>query len=206
MTTLTEPSAGATRDAPEGKGLKDGAIGFLSNTVIAIASVAPAYSLAAALGFVVLAVGLRSPIVMLLAFFPMMFIAVGYAQLNKTMPDCGTTFTWGTKAFGPKIGWLGGWGIVAADVIVMANLAQIAASYMFQLFGAYGLAASKWWTLGVGVAWIVVMATICYLGIEISALEDRRGVPDGDRRAAGRTHTHVRVPIHQPAVLQGRDS
>ncbi len=169
MTTVTEPSAGAAPEAAEGKGLKDGAIGFLSNTVIAIASVAPAYSLAAALGFVVLAVGLRSPIVMLLAFFPMMFIAVGYAELNKAMPDCGTTFTWGTKAFGPKIGWMGGWGIVAADVIVMANLAQIAGSYMFQLFGAYGLAASKWWTLGAGVAWIIVMAAICYIGIEISA-------------------------------------
>jgi amino acid transporter len=169
MTTMTEPTPGAARDAPEGKGLKDGAIGFLSNTVIAIASVAPAYSLAAALGFVVLAVGLQSPVVMLLAFFPMMFIAIGYSQLNKAMPDCGTTFTWGAKAFGPKTGWLGGWGIVAADIIVMANLAQIAASYMFQLFGAYGLAASKWWTLGAGVAWIVVMAGICYIGIEISA-------------------------------------
>jgi amino acid transporter len=85
------------------------------------------------------------------------------------MPDCGTTFTWGAKAFGPKIGWMGGWGIIAADIIVMANLAQIAASYMFQLVGAYGLAASKWWTLGAGILWIIVMATICYIGIEISA-------------------------------------
>jgi amino acid transporter len=164
---IEQPSP--ARHGGEGKGLKDGAIGLLSNTVIAIASVAPAYSLAAALGFVVLAVGLRSPIVMLLAFFPMMFIAIGYQQLNKPMPDCGTTFTWGTKAFGPRIGWMGGWGIIAADVIVMANLAQIAASYMFQFFGAYGLANSKWWTLGAGIAWIVVMALICYLGIEISA-------------------------------------
>jgi hypothetical protein len=31
--------------------------------------------------------------------------------------------------------WLGGWAIFAADVIVMANLAQIAGSYMFLLFG-----------------------------------------------------------------------
>jgi hypothetical protein len=55
------------------------------------------------------------------------------------------------------------------DVIVMANLAQIAGSYMFQWFGAFGLAARKWWTLGAGVAWIVVMAAICHIGIEISA-------------------------------------
>jgi amino acid transporter len=168
MTTVTEEPSNVSAPS-EGKGLKDGAIGLLSNTVIAIASVAPAYSLAAALGFVVLAVGLRAPIIMLLAFFPMMFIAIGYQQLNKPMPDCGTTFTWGTKAFGPWVGWMGGWGIIAADVIVMANLAQIAGSYMFQLFGAYGLAASKWWTLGAGLAWIAVMALICYIGIEIAA-------------------------------------
>jgi amino acid transporter len=169
MTTVTEEPARAQGHGGDGKGLKSGALGLLSNTVVAIASVAPAYSLAAALGFVVLAVGLQSPIVMILAFVPMMFIAVGYQQLNKVMPDCGTTFTWATKAFGPKTGWMGGWGIIAADVIVMANLAQIAGAYMFQLVGAYGLAASKWWTLGAGVAWIIVMCFICYIGIEISA-------------------------------------
>jgi amino acid transporter len=172
LTATTEPLP-AESDAPRGggdhKGLKGGAIGLLSNTVIAIASVAPAYSLAAALGFVVGYVGLQSPVVMLLAFVPMMFVAVGYSQLNRVVPDCGTTFTWGTKAFGPKTGWLGGWGIIAADIIVMANLAQIAGQYMFELFGAYGLAGSKWWTLLAGVLWIIAMTWICYIGIEISA-------------------------------------
>jgi amino acid transporter len=176
MTTATD-RAPEFQGSGEGKGLKDGAIGLLSNTVIAIASVAPAYSLAAALAFVVGYVGLQSPIIMLLAFVPMACVAVGYQQLNKVMPDCGTTFTWGTKAFGPKTGWMGGWGIIAADVIVMANLAQIAAQYGFQFIGglshsAYiaGLANNKWWTLLVGVLWILGMAYICYIGIEISAM------------------------------------
>jgi amino acid transporter len=111
MTTTAEDYAGTIGEGSEGKGLKEGALGLLSSIVVAIASVAPAYSLAAALGFVVLAVGLQSPIVMLLAFVPMMFVAVGYQQLNKDMPDCGTTFTWGAKAFGPVTGWLGGWPI-----------------------------------------------------------------------------------------------
>ena len=176
MTTITEPAAEPLRPPPGGKGLKDGAIGLLSNTVIAIASVAPAYSLAAALAFVVGYVGLQSPVIMLLAFVPMAAVAVGYQQLNKVMPDCGTTFTWGTKAFGPKVGWMGGWGIIAADVIVMANLAQIAGAYMFQFVGhfshsdwIFGLSNDKWWTLLLGVGWIIAMATICYLGIELSA-------------------------------------
>ncbi len=158
-----------TVPARQGKGLKAGAIGLLSNTVIGIASVAPAYSLASALAFVVGYVGLQSPLIMLLAFIPMFMVAVGYGQLNREMPDCGSTFTWSTKAFGPITGWMGGWAIVAADVIVMANLAQIAASYVYLLIGANGLASSTLWVTLLGVGWIVAMGLICYLGIEISA-------------------------------------
>ena len=51
----------------------------------------------------------------------MLFIAIAYDQLNRREPDCGTTFTWAAKAFGPRSGWLGGWGIIAADVIVMVG-------------------------------------------------------------------------------------
>lgn len=76
---------------------------------------------------------------MLLAFVPMYFIAVAYRELNEAEPDCGTTFTWATRAFGPVVGWMGGWGIIAADVIVMANLAQVAGSYSYQLADQLGI-------------------------------------------------------------------
>jgi amino acid transporter len=101
----------------------------MSSVVIGVASTAAAYSLAATLGAVALAVGLQSPAVIVLAFIPMLFIAVAYQQLNRVDPDCGTTFTWATRAFGPHAGWMGGWAMVAADIIVMANLAQIAGQY-----------------------------------------------------------------------------
>ena len=45
-------------------------------------------------------------------------VAVGYRQLNRAMPDSGTSFTWGVRAFGPWIGWMTGWGLVAATVII----------------------------------------------------------------------------------------
>jgi 4-hydroxybenzoate polyprenyltransferase len=70
----------------------------MSSVVIGVASTAPAYSLAATLGAVALAVGLQSPAVIVLAFIPMLFIAVAYQQLNRVDPDCGTTFTWATRA------------------------------------------------------------------------------------------------------------
>jgi amino acid transporter len=151
------------------KGLKGGAIGLLSSVVIGMSSTAPAYSLAATLGFVVIAVGVKAPAMMLLAFIPMYFAAVAYSELNKREPDCGTTFTWAARAFGPRTGWMGGWGIIASDVIVMASLAQVAASYGYQLFGLDSLANSTFWTTVAGIGWIVVMTYICYRGIELSA-------------------------------------
>jgi amino acid transporter len=157
------------------KGLKTGALGLVSSIVVGIASTAPAYSLAASLGFVVAVsngtgiVGVKAPSIMLLAFVPMLLIAIAYSELNKAEPDCGTTFTWASRAFGPWVGWLGGWGIIAADVIVMANLSQIAGSYTFQLFGLDTLAQSTFWTTVAGIIWIIIMTYICYRGIEISA-------------------------------------
>jgi amino acid transporter len=153
------------------KGLKSGALGLISSTVVATASVAPAYSLAATLGFVVVAVGLKSPLVAILAFVPMILTSIGYSELNKADPDCGTTFTWGARAFGPKTGWMGGWAIVVADVLVMASLAQVAGQYIFLLFGAKGIGSdpASGWVLLTGVGWIVFMTYICYRGIEVSA-------------------------------------
>ena len=156
--------------APE-KGLKSGALGLISSVVIGVASTAPAYSLAATLGFVVVAIGLQAPIVTILAFVPMYFISLAYQEMNRADPDCGTTFTWATRAFNPHVGWMGGWGIIAADILVMASLAQVAGQYVFELFNAKGIGndPTSGWVLLVGLLWIVAMTWICYVGIEISA-------------------------------------
>ncbi|MDK9353539.1 APC family permease [Propionibacterium freudenreichii] len=156
------------------KGLRSGALGLLGSVVVGTASVAPAYSLAASLGLVVAAgAGLKAPAIILLAFLPMFCIAMAYKELNSAEPDCGTTFTWSSRAFGPRSGWMGGWMIIASDVIVMANLAAIAGSYSFELANQVGLhntlSSSTLASTIAGVAWIAIMAWICYRGIEFSA-------------------------------------
>jgi hypothetical protein len=57
-----------------GKGLKIGALGLVASVVIGIASTAPAYSLAAALGYVADSAGTKAPLIMLLAFIPILFV------------------------------------------------------------------------------------------------------------------------------------
>src|SRR5947209_20445930 len=103
----TAEQAVEPREQPLDKGLKSGALGLISSTVIATASVAPAYSIAATLVFVVGAVALQAPAVSVLAFIPMLLTSIDYSELNKADPDCGTTFTWATRAFGPRTGGAG---------------------------------------------------------------------------------------------------
>jgi amino acid transporter len=157
--------------APGAKGLKADALGYASNLVIAVASTAPAYSLAATLGFVVAVtgVGVHAPAVLIVAFIPILFVSVGYRFLNLADPDAGTTFAWVTRAFGPQLGWINGWAIFLADIIVMASLAEIASSYTFLLFGLHGLATSNLALITGSVVWIALMTWICYRGIELSA-------------------------------------
>lgn len=161
------PRAAVPKAATNHRGLKKDALSFWSNLVIAIASTAPAYSLAAGLASIVAAVAFNVPGIMIAAFVPILFVAAAYYHLNRADPDCGTSFSWVTRAMGPYWGWMAGWGIIATDILVMPGLAQVAALYSFRLFGI----AHPGWTAQavVGVGWIVVMTAICYLGIELSA-------------------------------------
>ena len=153
--------------------LKRNAIGYASSVVIGVASTAPGYSLAAVLGLIVAVggVGVHAPGVLIVSFVPMLLVALGYKYLNKADPDAGTTFAWATKAFGPRTGWLGGWAIIVADLIVMANLAQIAGLYSFLLFGIQ--APSTLAVTAVGVVWIAIMTAVCVIGVEVNARTQR---------------------------------
>jgi amino acid transporter len=156
--------------APGTKGLKPNAIGYISNLVIAIASTAPAYSLAATLGFIVAVggVGVHAPAVLIVSFIPILFVSVGYRFFNLADPDAGTTFAWVTRSFGPQLGWINGWAIFLADIIVMASLAVIASNYTFLLFDSTAQPSTFLLIVG-SVVWIALMTGICYRGIEISA-------------------------------------
>src|ERR671933_1345764 len=176
VATATPAASAEARPGGAGeKGLKANAIGYASNVVIGVASTAPGYSLAATLGFIVAVpgVGLQAPGVLLVSFVPMLCIAFGYRYMNRADPDCCTTFAWVTRGLGPRLGWLSGWAIVAADIIVMASLAQIAGIYTFLLFGWQSAASTMWAVTIVGVIWIAVMTWICVIGIELNAKTQR---------------------------------
>ena len=164
MAITSEPSTPAVGS----KGLQAGALGLVGNVVIGLAAVAPAYSLAATLGYVVLEVGEKAPSMFVLAFIPMLLVAFAYKELSQETPDCGTTFTWGTKAFGPWIGWIGGWGLAVSAIIVLANVAEVAAIYLYNFLGLDDLADNTVATVGLGCFFIVAMTLVSARGIVVS--------------------------------------
>ena len=102
------PATGEDAGGLSRKGLSVGAVGLIGAVVIGISCIAPAYTLTAALGPTVSEVGVQVPAIILVGFIPMLLVAFGYRELNRRMPDSGTSFTLATRAFGPRIGWMAG--------------------------------------------------------------------------------------------------
>ena len=138
--TSTDTAVGAeSTKGISSKGLSAGSVGLIGAIVIGISCIAPAYTLTGALGPTVAEVGVQLPAIFLVGFIPMLLVAFGYRELNSAMPDSGTSFTWATRAFGPWVGWMAGWGLIAATIVVLSNLAGIAVDFLYlmlsQIFG-----------------------------------------------------------------------
>ncbi|MFE7766683.1 APC family permease [Streptomyces sp. NPDC057438] len=167
---MADDTADAARP-PDGppSGLKPDAIGFVDALVIGLNSTSPAYSLAAVIGPVVALVGVYAPGVMVASFVPMLLIASAFYYLNKVDQDCGTTFSWVTRAMGPWAGWLGGWAITMTGVLVVGSLADVAVSFALLAFGLDGWVDDDVVRQLLTVLLILVMTAVCVIGTDLSA-------------------------------------
>ena len=162
------PPGTAVGPPPEAT-LRPDAVGFGDALVIGLASTSPAYSLAAVLGPIVALVGVHAPGVLLASFVPMLLIAGAFAALNRADPDCGTTFSWVTRALGPTAGWIGGWAITMTGVLVLGSLAEVGVRFGLLAAGLDAWAESPLVVPALTVALILLMAAICVRGTEVSA-------------------------------------
>jgi amino acid transporter len=154
---------------PTDASLKAGAIGFVDALVIGLAATSPAYSLAAVIAPIVLLTGVYAPGVLVASFVPMLLIASAFYYLNTVDQDCGTTFSWVTRAMGPWFGWFGGWAITMTGVLVIGSLAEVGVRFSLLTIGADSAAESTWLVRALSVLLIVVMTAICVFGTEVSA-------------------------------------
>lgn len=149
---------------------EDGAQGFSLIQAIAVGvnTTSPAYSLAAILAPIAVLVGYSTPIVLIVSFIPMALTSMAFMYLGRRDPDCGTTFSWVTRAIGAKPGFIAGWVIAAAGILVLGSLAETAITYGFLTFGLDGLAGNRALVLGCAAALIVLMTGLSILGSDSS--------------------------------------
>lgn len=166
---MESASVPASQEPHKETSLKAGAIGFVDGLSIGLASTAPAYSLAAVIGSVGVAVGLQTPSALWMSFVPMFLIAGAFFYMNRADPDAGTTFSWVTRAMGPYAGWIGGWAVCMTGILVIGSLADVGSRYFYELIGAEGAAGSKVAVTALACGVIVVMTAICVIGTELSA-------------------------------------
>ncbi|WP_329214494.1 APC family permease [Streptomyces sp. NBC_00683] len=149
--------------------LKPNAIGFVDALVIGLNATSPAYSVAAVIGPIVALVGIYAPGVLFASFVPMLLIASAFYYLNKVDQDCGTTFSWVTRAMGPWTGWLGGWAIAMTGVLVVGSLADVAVSFALMAVGLDSWVENDFVRQLLTVILILVMTGLCVIGTELSA-------------------------------------
>ncbi len=154
-------------DAPSQ--LKADAIGFVDALVIGLAATSPAYSLAAVIGPIAALVGVYAPGVLLASFVPMALIATAFLYLNRVDQDCGTTFSWVTRAMGPWFGWVGGWAITMTGVLVIGSLADVGVRFGLYTVGLDSWGDNTWVRMSLAVLLIILMTWLCVLGTDISA-------------------------------------
>lgn len=135
---------------------------------VGVNTTSPAYSLAAILAPMAALVGYATPIVLIVSFIPMALTSLAFLYLNRRDPDCGTTFSWVTRAMGPMPGFMAGWVITAAGVLVLGSLAETAVTYGLLLVGQDGLAGNRIVVIAGAAVLIMVMVVLAIVGSDSS--------------------------------------
>jgi amino acid transporter len=105
-------------DGPGGSPtLRANELNLFDETMVAVSSVGPTYSMAATMGLLFVAVAYAGPAAVIVSFLPMLFIAVAYFYLNRRDPNCGASYAWISKLVSPRVGWFNGWVQLSASVL-----------------------------------------------------------------------------------------
>ena len=147
--------------------LEPNAIGVAQDTVIGLASSAPAATVGVSLFLLASATAYGSGPILILTAIPMLIIANAYRRLNMWNANCGASFEWVGRAINPYLGFLTGWLMIVAYIIGTVAGVEVLGPSVLAVFGSSS--ASSWAYVGIGTAVVVVMGVIAIIGIKITA-------------------------------------
>jgi amino acid transporter len=166
MTDQSAATVAGTAPSPPAR-LEPNAIGVAQDTVIGMASSAPAATVGLSLAALAAATAYASGPILILTAIPMLIIANAYRRLNMWNANCGASFEWVGRAISPYLGFLTGWLMVAAYIIGTVAEVLLLGPSVLAVFGSNSTDTGAY--IGIGVAVGVVMLIIAVVGIRITA-------------------------------------
>jgi amino acid transporter len=163
-----QPTAGvAAAPAAPAARLEPDAIGVAQDTVIGMASSAPAASVGLTIALLVPATAYGSGPIILLTALPMLVIANAYRRLNMWNANCGASFEWVGRAINPYLGFLTGWLMIAAYIIATVSGVEVLGPSVLAVFGSNSTSVSA--NIAIATVLGLLMLVIAVIGIKITA-------------------------------------
>jgi amino acid transporter len=141
---------------------------FFDISVLASASMGPAYSLASTMGAIVVAAGYMAPLAFLVLSIVMLCMAISFAQLSQVEPNAGSSYSWIRSSFGRRTGAYGAWLLLLSNFFATMAIAVPAGIYTLALV-APAHEQDPAWAACVGAVWIIASAVLLYAGMAPTA-------------------------------------
>ena len=162
------PSPVAVTSKAGGSGqLEADAIGVIQDTVIGMASSAPAASVGLTLAALVAAVAYGTGPIIIITAIPMLVIANAYRRLNLWNVNCGASYEWVGRAIDPNLGFITGWLMIAGYVIATVSGVEVLGPSVLAVFGSSS--TNTWGNIGIATAVGLAMLILAVIGIRITA-------------------------------------
>jgi len=166
MTESSPAALTATAPAPATR-LEPDAIGVAQDTVIGMATSAPAAVVAITLASLAATAAYGGGPVLLVAAIPMLIIANAYRRLNMWNANSGASFEWVGRSINPYLGFLTGWLMIAGYVLGTLSGVEVLGPSVLAVFG--NSASNTWANVGIATAVGLVMMVVAVVGIRITA-------------------------------------
>jgi len=147
--------------------LESDAIGTAQDTVIGMATSAPAVSVGLILAALAATTAYAGGLIILLTAVPMLIIANAYRKLNLWNANCGASFEWVGRSISPSLGFMAGWLMIAGNIVGTASGVIVLGPSVLAVFGASSTA--RWPNVEITTLVVLVMLVIAVLGIRLTA-------------------------------------
>ncbi|MBI4856780.1 MAG: APC family permease [Acetobacterium woodii] len=123
-----------------GDQLKKDSLNVFQTIALSVAIMGPSASIAITAGMIGSQVGSSVPLVFLVSLLIVGCVAVSIVKLNQTFPSAGSVYYFVEKTLGRRAGFISGWLIVLAYLVLGVSCIMVSCTYLQILLSIFGVA------------------------------------------------------------------